>query len=423
VPGGAATGGGFFRRHRDFTRLWLGQTISVVGTQVTVVALPLLAITTLHASTVEVGVLAGAETLPFLLVGLPAGVWVDRWRRRPVLIAADAGRGLLLASIPIAYAFDALHMAQLFVVAFGVGVLTVFFDVAYQSYVPALVQGEALIDANARLEVSYSAGQSVGPGIGGVLVQALSAATAILIDTVSYALSAVILLGIKAREEAPPDHDAGDAAGTMVTAVREGLAYVLRHRLLAPIAACSALFNLFSAMSMAVFLLYAVRDLDLSAATIGLLFTAGGLALVGGTLLMARVGTRLHTGLALSIGAVVQGAAFLLVPAAPRSAATPFFFAAIALEQVFSPAYNITQISLRQTVTPPRMHGRMTATMRFLVWGSLPLGSVLGGLLGSAIGRHATLWVSAIGGALSALPILLSPLSGLRSMPDPPATG
>ncbi|HEV7887844.1 MAG TPA: MFS transporter [Acidimicrobiales bacterium] len=408
----------FSRRHPDFSRLWLGQSISLVGTQVTFVALPLLAITTLHASTLEVGLLAGAETLPFLLIGLPAGVWVDRWRRRPVLVAADAGRGLLLASIPLAYAMGVLHMVQLYVVAFGTGILTVFFDVAYQSYVPGLVAGEALIDANARLEVSYSAAQTLGPGIGGVLVQAVGAATAILIDTISYALSAVVLLTIRADEPKPERHEA-DAALGMFASVRQGLRYVLRHRLLVRIAACSALYNLFSAMSMAVFLLYAVRDLRVSPATIGLLFSAGGAALVGGTLLMARMGSRLRTGAALSVGALIQGLAFLLVPAAPLSHPVPFFFAAIVLESLFSPAYNITQISLRQTVTPPRLHGRMTATMRFLVWGALPLGSVLGGVLASQVGRHTTLWVSAAGGALSALPVLLGPLRGLKSMPDP----
>jgi predicted MFS family arabinose efflux permease len=409
-------GEGFFRRHPDFAKLWVGQTVSTIGTQVTLVALPLLAITTLHASNLQVGLLAGSETVPFLLVGLPAGVWVDRWRRRPVLIASDAGRGLCLASIPLAQALGVLHMAQLYVVAVATGILTVFFDVAYQSYVPDLVKGEALIDANARLEVSQSAAQSVGPGIGGVLVQALSAATAILIDTISYAFSAIVLLGI-GKEETAPEVDPAETALGLVDAVRRGLRYVLTHRLLASIAACSALFNLFSAMSMAVFLLYAVRDLHVSAATIGLLFSVGGASLVMSTLFMARMGKRLRTGWALSIGAVFQGAAFLLVPGAPRAHPVPFFMAAIAIESAFTPAYNITQISLRQTITPANMLGRMTATMRFLAWGALPLGSVLGGALASSLGRRQTLWISAVGGTLSALPVLLSPLRKLVTMP------
>ena len=407
----------FFRRHRGFARLWAGQSISLVGTQVTLVALPLLAITTLKASTFEVGLLAAAETVPFLLVGLPAGVWVDRWRRKPVLIAADAGRGLLLASIPLAYAVDLLHMGQLYVVAVGTGVLTVFFDVAYSAYVPALVEGDALIDANARLEASYSAAGTIGPGIGGVLVDALSAATAILLDTISYAVSAVVLLGIREEEPAPDPGDE-DARG-LLRQVGDGLGYVVRHRLLAPIAACSALFNLFSAVSMSMFLLYAVRDLKVSAAAIGLLFSCGGVAQLLGTLLMARIGRRLRVGTALAVGSVMVGAAFLLVPAAPRSHPLPFFIAAISLESMFAPVYNVTQISLRQTVTPARMLGRMTATMRFMIWGALPLGSLLGGALGATLGRRTALWVGAVGGAMSALPVLLSPLPRLRTMPEP----
>jgi MFS family permease len=410
----------FFRRHRDFSRLWAGQSVSLLGTQVTLVALPLLAITTLHASTFQVGLLAGAETLPFLLVGLPAGVWVDRWRRRPVLIVCDSGRGLFLASIPLAHAFGVLHMAQLYVVAVGTGVLTVFFDVAYLAYVPSIVEGDALLDANARLEASYSAAGTLGPGIGGVLVQALSAATAILVDTISYAVSAVILLGIRTVEPAP-SVDGADAAAGMYRSVREGLRYVLRHSLLAPIAACSAIFNLFSAVSMSMFMLYAVRDLHVTAAAIGLLFSCGGAAQLGGSLLVSRMGKRVPVGAALSVGSLLVGSAFLLVPAAPRAHPMPFFVAAIALESLFSPFFNVTQVSLRQTVTPARMQGRMTATMRFLVWGALPLGSVLGGVLGAELGRRPTLWVGAIGGTLSAVPVLLSPLRKLRTMPAAPA--
>jgi MFS family permease len=409
----------FFRRHPDFTRLWAGQTVSGIGSQVTLVALPLLAITTLHASTLQVGLLAGSETVPFLLVGLPAGVWVDRWRRRPVLVVADAGRGLLLSSIPLAHVLGLLHMGQLYAVAVGTGVLTVFFDVAYQAYVPSLVEGVDLLDANARLEVSMSAAATVGPGIGGVLVQAVSAATAILVDTISFAVSAVVLLRLRTPEAAPEPH-AGDAAGSMVASVREGLRYVLGHRLLRVVAIKGGVYTLFAALSMAVFLVYAVRDLHVSAASIGLMFSVGGGALVVGSALMARLGKRLGVGTTLTLGALLQSSSFLLVPLAPRSHPMPFFVAAIAIESLFAPMWNVTQISLRQTVTPSRMHGRMTATMRFITWGALPLGSLAGGLLGSAIGRHATLWIGAVGGALSAVPVLLGPLARLREMPEAP---
>lgn len=406
---------GFVRTYPDFGRLWAGQTLSQLGSQVTLVALPLLAITTLHASTLQVGLLAAAETVPFLILGLPAGVWVDRRRRRPILIYADVVRGLLLASIPIAYGFDALHVAQLYVVAVGVGACTVLFDVAYQSYVPSLVPPRSLLDANARLEVSYSAAGLIGPGLGGLLVQALRAATAIVIDAVSYAVSALCIVSIRSPEAVPDTH--GRGSGRMGAAVREGLRYVFRDPLLIRIALCSGIYNLFSGLSMAVFLVYAVRQLDISAATIGLVFSAGGLGALAGTLLASRTGRRWGVGAALSLGSLVQGTAFLLVPLAPVTTPVPFFLAAMLLESTFNPLYNVTQISLRQTITPPHLHGRMTATMRFMVWGALPLGSLLGGVLGETVGLRDTLWIGAVGTSLSALPVVFGPLRRLRAMP------
>jgi MFS family permease len=409
----------FLRRYPDFTRLWIGQTLSQLGSQVTLVALPLLAISTLDASTLQVGLLAGAETVPFLVLGLPAGVWVDRRRRRPVLMYADVGRGLLLATIPIAYAFDVLSMGQLYVVAVGVGACTVLFDVAYLSYVPSLVPPADLLAANTRMEVSYSAAGLVGPGLGGILVQALRAATAMVVDAISYLASAIAILRIRTPE---PEPAPAAETTTMTAAAKEGIRYVFRHPLLVWIALYAALFNLFSGMSMAVFLVYAVRQLDVSAATIGLIFSAGGLGAIVGTVLTERAGQRWGVGTSLSVGATVASTAFLLVPAAPPSSPVPFFLAAMILESCFNPLWNVTQLSLRQIVTPPHLHGRMTATMRFLVWGALPLGSLLGGILGDQLGLRDTLWVAAIGSALAAAPVVLGPLRKLKEMPEPAAT-
>lgn len=414
----------FLQKYPDFTRLWIGQTLSQVGSQVTLVALPLLAISTLHASTLQVGFLAGAETIPFLLLGLPAGVWVDRRRRRPVLIYADIGRGLLLATIPIAYALDVLTMAQLYVVAVGVGSCTVLFDVAYLSYVPTLVPTTDLLAANSRMEASYAAAGLVGPGLGGILVQALRAPTALLVDAVSYLGSVIAILRIRTPE--PDPKEAATAAGpsTMAAAVREGIRYVFGHPLLRWIAVYAGLFNLFSGLSMAVFLVYAVRQLGVSAATLGLIFSAGGLGAIAGTIMTERIGQRWGVGTSLSVGALVAGTAFLLVPAAPPSSPVPFFLVAMVLESGFNPLWNVTQLSLRQIVTPKHLHGRMTATMRFVVWGALPLGSFLGGALGDGLGLRQTLWVGAGGTAVAGVSVLLSPLRRLRQMPEPAgATG
>ena len=409
---------GGLHRNRDFVRLWAGQTISQVGSQITLLALPLVAIRTLRANAFELGVLAAAETIPFLLIGLPAGVWVDRWRRRPVLVVADVGRAVVLVSVPVAFVLDALTMAQLYAVAVLTGVFTVFFDVAYQSYLPALVRRDELVEGNSRLELSRSGAQVVGPGLAGMLVHLLRAPMAIAADSVSFAFSALFIARIGADEDEPaPADEVGP--GTMRRGIAEGLRYVFRHPLLARIAACTALFNLFSALGMAVFLLYAVRRLGISPAVVGIVFSLGSIGFVVGSIVAQPVGRRLGIGPALVLAAAVQGGAFLLVPLAPADAAVPFFVAAFALETCAAPVYNITQISLRQTITPIRMQGRMNATMRFVVWGTLPLGSLLGGVLGEVVGLRTTLWISAVGTAAAVVPLLTGALLRLRTMPEP----
>jgi len=408
---------GSLRHNRDFVRLWIGQSISQVGSQVTLLALPLIAIRVLDAGPFALGVLAAAETAPFLLIGLPAGVWVDQWRRRSVLIAADVGRAAVLASVPIAYAFDALTMGQLYAVAVATGSLTVFFDVAYQSYLPSLVDAGQLVEGNARLELSRSAAQVAGPGLAGVLVQLVRGPMAIAFDSVSFGLSALFVARIRTPEKRPIDAD--ESTGTMGSRIAEGLRYVLRHPLLGRIAATTALFNFFSAVGMAVFLLYAVRRLGIDPAVVGIIFSIGSTGFVLGSILAQRTTRLLGVGPALAVAGTVQGAAFLLVPLAPADGAVAFFIAAFIFEAVAAPIYGITQVSLRQTITPARMQGRTNATMRFLVWGALPVGSVVGGVLGDAIGLRSTLWVAAIGTTLSVVPLLGRALLRVRAMPEP----
>ncbi|HEX2039113.1 MAG TPA: MFS transporter [Acidimicrobiales bacterium] len=406
--------GDTLRRNRDFGRLWAGQSISQLGSQVTVLALPLVAIRILHAGPLEVGALAACETAPFLLVGLPAGVWVDRWRRQPILVVADVARAAALATVPLAYALDVLSMWQLYVVAVVTGVFTVFFDVAYQSYLPALVPRERLVEGNAKLELSRSMSQVAGPGVAGVLVELLRSPYAVAADSVSFAVSALFVARIRTREAAMP---ASDAREPMRRSIGAGLRYVLRHPVLKRIAACTAMFNLFSAIGMAVFLLYAVDRLGISPAVIGLVFSLGSLGFVLGAALSARLGRVLGVGPALLLAAGVGGAGFLLVPLAPADTAVPFFVVAMFLEMMGMPIYNVLQVSLRQAVTPTRLQGRMNATMRFVVWGVMPLGSLVGGVLGRAFGLRAALWVSGIGTTLSVLPLLGRTMLSLRTIP------
>ncbi|HSV67434.1 MAG TPA: MFS transporter [Mycobacteriales bacterium] len=271
-------------RHRDFRLLWAGDTISQLGTQVTVLALPLLAITTLHATPFEVGLLTTFEFLAFLLVGLPAGAWVDRMRRRQVMVAADLGRAVLLGSLPLAAWFGVLGLPQLYVVALGTGLLTVFFDVAYQSYLPHLVGRERLVEGNATLQASQSVSQVAGPTAGGLLVQALTAPYAVLVDAVSFLWSAGCVGLIRAREPRPersPDRHLGRE-------VAAGVRFVFGHRILRAISGCTATFNFFTSLSGAMLLVLLARDLGLSAGLIGLVFSVASVGGLVGALVASR---------------------------------------------------------------------------------------------------------------------------------------
>ena len=404
-------------RHADFMRLWSAETISQLGTQVTLLALPLTAILVLDAMPFEVGVLTALEVAPFLLVGLPAGVWVDRMRRRPVLIAGDLVRAAALGTIPLAHALGHDSMALLYGVAFVTGVATVFFDVAYQSYLPSLVDRDRLPEGNAKLEVSRSTGALVGPGLAGALVQLFSAPAAILIDAISYVGSALFVGSIRRREPRVQLPEGGHPS--MRAEISSGLWFVVTHPLLRPIAACTSISNLFFAMASAVLVLFAVHDLDLSPGKIGLAFGVGNVGFLLGALVADRAGRRLGVGRAIVGSIVLFGVSGFLPPLA--SEATGFALLAVSggLGGFGTVVYNVNQVSLRQAITRERMLGKMSATMRFVVWGTLPLGALLGGVLGGAIGLRSALWVTAFGGLLAVVPPVLSPIRSLVRIPEP----
>jgi MFS family permease len=400
--------------HADFLKLWAGQTISQVGTQVSLLAIPLTAVVALGATAFQAGLLGTFEFLPFLLVGLPAGVWVDRLARRPLRVAADVGRAIALASIPVVSALHHLHMPQLYAVSFVVGVLTVFFDVAYQSYLPSLVEREQLVDGNGRLEFTRAAAEIAGPGLGGALVGLLTAPIAIAADAASYVASVVSLLLIRQPEQAPERSQ----RRRLRQELAEGVRYVVRHRLLRPIAMCTGTGNFFAHMGMAVLILYAVRELHLSPGLIGLWFSLGSFGAPVGAAGAAWMARRFGAGRTILYTAALWPLSWLLLPAAPRAYPLPLLVASGLVGSFAGVAYNVTQVSLRQSLCPQRLQGRMNATMRFIVWGTIPIGSFVGGALATAIGLHAALWVSAAGMFLSVLPLLLSPVPGLRSIAD-----
>lgn len=388
-----------------------------MGTQVTLVALPLVALKLLRASTFEVGLLVAIERLPFLLVGLPAGAIVDRLRRRPVLIAGDVGRAVALGSVPVAYWAHALTMIQLYTVVLVTGVLTVFFDVAYQSYLPALVGPDRLVDGNAKLQVSESGAQIAGPALAGFLY-GLFQAGAIAADALSYVWSAVCVVLIRAPEPPVQRRRAGAAPSRLRAEIAEGVRYVWRHPYLRPIAACTAISNLFTSLTVAVFFTYAVRTLHLSAGTIGGVFAVGSVGFLLGAVVARPLAGRVGVGPTIVWSAVLFGPPTLLVPLAPRHSPVLWLAASLFLGSFGSPVYNVTQVSLRQTLCPPRMLGRMNATMRFVVWGTMPIGAVLGGIIGSRLGLRPTLYIGAFGLMTAFVPVVWSPVRGLRDMPE-----
>jgi len=404
-------------RHSDFLKLWSAETVSQFGTQISLLALPLAAIDVLHVTAFKVATLTTVEFLPFLLVSLPAGVWVDRLPRRPILIAGDLARAGLLASIPIAYAFDALTIWQLYGVGFFVGIATVFFDIAYQSYLPALVERQQIIDGNAKLEVSRSAAQLGGPGIAGLLVGWLRAPVAILFDAVSFLGSALFIFSIRKMELSQADRA---PRRKMRTELREGLSYVLRHPFLKNIAACTALFNFFGLMGFAVLLVFARRQLHLSPQAIGLAFTLSNFGPLLAALSANKVFERVGVGRTIIASSILGGPMFLVIPFAPHGhAALALLIPAMLFGGFMGVVYNIAQVSLRQAITPERIQGRMNSVMRFIVWGAIPLGSFTGGVLASVIGLKTTLIVGGVGCSLAFLPLLFSPVRSIREMPEP----
>ena len=408
-------------RHGDFLKLWSAETISQFGSQVGGLALPLVAILVLDASAFEVAALTTVEFLPFILFTLPAGVWVDRLPRRPILIVGDFGRAVLLVTIPIAYVADALTLGQLFVVGFLVGIFQVFFDVAYQSYLPSLVDRDKIIEGNSKFEISRSAAQVGGPGLGGVLVQVFTAPYAVLLDAISFVASGLFILGIRKEEPRPEvERDVDGRKPSLWTDLKEGLRFVLGNANLRAQAGCTATSNLFSSVAFSILLVYAVRELDLSAGLIGAVFSAGAIGSLGAALTATRVSRRFGIGPTSIVVAALFGPTMLLVAFAPTgNAAIPFLVAAMLVFGYTVVVYNIAQVSYRQAICPPRLQGRMNSVMRFIVWGTIPVGTLLGGALATWIGFRETIVVGAIGGGLGALFLFFSPQRHLRDLPEP----
>lgn len=408
-------------RHPDFLKLWAGETISQFGSTIDDIAFPLVAILVLDASAFEVAALGTVLFLPFILFTLPAGVWVDRLPRRPVLIVGDFGRAALYATIPIAYVADVLTLWQLYAVGFLVGVFQVFFDVAYQSYLPSLVGRDQIIEGNSKFEISRSAAQISGPGIGGILVQIFTAPYAVLLDALSFLASGLFILGIRKKEARPERASRADGSkATFREEVEEGLAFVFGNPNLRAQAGCTATSNFFFSLGFAVYLVFLVRDLGLSPGLIGVVLSIGASGSLVAAFTAMRLSRRFGIGPTTIAVVALQGPVMLLVAFAPSgNAAIPFLVAAQVVLGFTLVVYNVIQVSYRQAICPARLQGRMNSAMRFIVWGTIPLGTLAGGALATWIGLRETIAIGAVGGGLSFLWILLSPQRHLREMPEP----
>jgi MFS family permease len=404
------------RRNPGFLWLWGGQGISIFGEQFTGLAIPVLAVTLLHAVAWQLGILNAASTAAFLIVGLPAGAWVDRWLKRRVMITADVTRALALAVVPILWFTHLLNIWELLIIVAVVGVASVFFDVGYQSYIPLLVKPEQVGPANSTLEATAQVGRIGGPAIAGALLTIISAPALIIIDSVSYVVSFLSLSRIRDTEQPADPAD----RQPLYKEIAEGVRFVAKQPLIRSISGTTATSNFFSTLGFTVFPIFALRTLGIGTLGFGIVLSAGSIGGLLGATLTPKVARLFGEGRVIPISAVVFGIAFLPVPLSALLHGTAavvllsigeFFTSFVVL------IYNITQVTLRQRLCPPRLLGRMNASIRCLVWGVMPIAALVSGVLGGALGIVPTMWIAFGGGMTACLWVVFSPLRHLRELP------
>jgi MFS family permease len=402
-------------RRSNFLRLWTSETIASFGGQFSDLAIPFTAVIVLQGTPTELGFLNAATTAPFMIFSLIAGVWVDRHRRRSIMIASNVGRAILLAMVPFAYATRLLSIPLLLTVAFLVGTLRVFFEIAYQSYLPGLVEREELVDANSRLEASRAVSSVAGPGTAGVVIQIISAPFAIAFDAISFVLSTLFLSRIKYEETI----EASPTRPSILADIREGLEIVFKDARLRSVAVAASAANFFEFTIQAIFILYAVNVLGLAPLLLGVIFSIGAIGAIVGALAAGSLAHRLGVGpaiiISLALGATTWGPLMFL---ANRSTAVPLLIAAWFLGEISFVAWSINQSSFRQAICPPRLQGRMNATLRFLTVSSVPLGSIFGGILGEILGLRLAIGIAAFGLLLTPLLVVFSPVRKLKGLSE-----
>lgn len=401
-------------RHPDFLKFWVSESISLVGGQVTTFALPLIAALTLEATPTQVGILNAAAFAPFLLLVLPAGVWIDRQRRRPILIATNLGRGILLGLIPLLAFTGRLRIEYLYVIMFLAGSLNVFFQLAYQAYLPALVDRDQITEGNSKLAASTSIAEIGGPGIGSLMVALFSPSFALILDAASFLIGAAVLGFIRKPEPKPAR---SEQRQSLKSEIIDGFRLTFGHPCLRAFAGEAATYNLFWTMMQTVFVLYVVRELRLPQEIYGIILMAGSSGALVGAIVTNHIVHRLGIGATIVATAILADVAPLLIPLAsgPNVLIIGILMISLFFQGIGLTGCNVHIVSLRQVITPDRLRGRMNASYRLIVSGMLPIGALLGGLLGEAIGLRYTLLVGSLGLLSTWLWIWFSPVPKLHS--------
>ena len=400
-------------RERDFRRFWAGESVSLFGDQITLIALPLAGVLALHASAAEMGYLTAAEIAPALVFSLHAGAWLDRYgHRRETMIATVVGRAALLATIPAAYWLGILTLAQLYIVGFLIGTLSVFFFVAYTTLFVSLVPRERYLEANSLLNGSRAFSFVGGPSIGGLLVQALSAPGALIADAVSFLVSAFTLSSIKPVE--PPTEEAQSGH------VKAGLRYLWRSPVIRASLLATATINFFNFVFWALFILYANRTLGVTPGVLGLVLGAASIGGVTGSILAGRISRRFGVGPAFVASCVVFTAPLLLVPYAhgPYWVILALLFAAEFLSGFGVMILDIVGGSIKTALIPDRLRARVAGAYMVVNYGVRPVGALVGGALGTWIGLRTTLWIGTAAAIAGVLWLLPSPLMRMRDLPE-----
>ncbi|MBT8158864.1 MULTISPECIES: MFS transporter [Arthrobacter] len=405
-------------RDKNFITFWSGQAVSQLGAQLGQLAFPVLAVALLSASEFEVGALNAAGLAAFLVIGLPAGAWVDRWLKRRTMMLADLVRTVAMASVPVLWWSGVLQMWHLYVVSAVVGAATVFFDVSYQSYVPVLVDAAKVPQANSKLEATSQIARIGGPAAGGALLAVVSAPVLFVGEAAGYLLSAVFLFRTRDAEQRIPTAD----RRPLGSEIKEGLAFVAKHPLISRIAACTAGVNFFTTIAFTLMPILVLRELELGPQGMGLIMAVGAVGGLIGAVAAPRFAAWTGEGTAIPVASIISSVFLLLVP---LSVFAPERWMSLVMLIVSDfgfgfgvLVYNIMQLSMRQRVCPPRLLGRMNASIRFVVWGVMPISALASGLLAESLGLVPTLWIALAGSVLSVAPVLFSPLMGMRTLPD-----